>query len=82
MRRGSGPEPSLRRGLWELLRPIDGPIHVSVPPTVDDYARDLDLRSHGFTVLRFADTQIEDEPARVVADVARALAQEDWSSKR
>jgi hypothetical protein len=27
-------------------------------------------------VLRFADMQIAEEPARVVADVARALAQE------
>lgn len=40
----------------------------------DDYARDLDLRQRGYTVLRFSDTQIEGEPARVVADVARALA--------
>jgi len=39
----------------------------------DDYARDLDLRSAGFTVLRFNDTQIEEEPERVAADVARAL---------
>jgi len=42
----------------------------------DDHARDLDLRQHGFTVLRFTDRQREEEPARVVADVARALAQE------
>jgi len=39
----------------------------------DDYARDLDLRAAGYTVLRFNDTQMEEEPARVVADVARAL---------
>jgi very-short-patch-repair endonuclease len=39
----------------------------------DDYARDLDLRSAGYTVLRFADVQIEDEPERVAADVAAAL---------
>ena len=42
----------------------------------DDHARELDLRQRGFTVLRFADTQIEEEPARVVADVARALGRE------
>ena len=36
-------------------------------------ARDLDLRSAGFTVLRFTDAQLEKEPARVVADLARAL---------
>ncbi|HEU4707388.1 MAG TPA: type IV toxin-antitoxin system AbiEi family antitoxin domain-containing protein [Solirubrobacterales bacterium] len=39
-----------------------------------DYARDLDLRQRGFTVLRFTDSQIEEEPGRVVDDVARALA--------
>jgi len=40
----------------------------------DDHARDLDLRSAGYTVLRFADTQLEAEPERVAADVAAALA--------
>jgi very-short-patch-repair endonuclease len=39
----------------------------------DDRARDLDLRQRGFTVLRFSERQLEDEPARVAADVARAL---------
>jgi len=39
----------------------------------DDHARDLDLRSQGYTVLRFTDAQIEEEPARVAADLARAL---------
>jgi very-short-patch-repair endonuclease len=39
----------------------------------DDHARDLDLRGCGYTVLRFTDAQIEEEPARVVADHARAL---------
>jgi len=40
----------------------------------DDHARELDLRQQGFTVLRFTDLQIENEPDRVVADVARALS--------
>jgi very-short-patch-repair endonuclease len=39
----------------------------------DDHARDLDLRSAGFTVLRYDDTQLESEPGRVAEDVARAL---------
>ena len=39
----------------------------------DDHARDLDLRGEGFAVLRFSERQIEDEPRRVMADVARAL---------
>lgn len=41
----------------------------------DDHARDLDLRQQGFTLLRFTDKQLEDEPERVAADVIRALAQ-------
>ncbi|HET7506728.1 MAG TPA: DUF559 domain-containing protein [Solirubrobacterales bacterium] len=39
----------------------------------DDYTRDLDLRSAGYTVLRFNDLQIEEEPERVAALVAHAL---------
>jgi Protein of unknown function (DUF559) len=39
-----------------------------------DHARDLDLRSAGYTVLRYDDTQLENEPARVAADVAAALS--------
>ena len=39
----------------------------------DDHARDLDLRAAGYTVLRFTDRQLEEEPGHVVADVARAL---------
>lgn len=40
----------------------------------DDHARDLDLRGEGFVVLRFSERQIEEEPGRVIADVARGLA--------
>ncbi|HEX6204346.1 MAG TPA: DUF559 domain-containing protein [Solirubrobacterales bacterium] len=39
----------------------------------DDHARELDLRAAGYTVLRFTDRQLEGEPERVAADVARAL---------
>jgi very-short-patch-repair endonuclease len=42
----------------------------------DDHTRDLDLRAAGYTVLRFTDRQLEEEPGRIVADVARALEQE------
>ena len=38
-----------------------------------DGERDLELRSQGFTVLRYTDEQLENEPERVVADVRRAL---------
>ena len=39
-----------------------------------DRTRDLDLRTQGFTVLRFDERQLEEEPERVAADVAAALA--------
>ena len=38
-----------------------------------DYARDLDLREMGYTVLRFNDQQISDEPDRVATLVAEAV---------
>jgi very-short-patch-repair endonuclease len=40
----------------------------------DDHARDLDLRTEGFTVLRFTDRQLESEPNRIAADVMAALS--------
>jgi hypothetical protein len=39
----------------------------------DDHARDLDLRQQGFTVLRFTDKQLENEPERISSDLRRAL---------
>ncbi|HEY3492464.1 MAG TPA: type IV toxin-antitoxin system AbiEi family antitoxin domain-containing protein [Solirubrobacterales bacterium] len=39
----------------------------------DDHARDLDLRAAGYTVLRFSDRQLEEEPERVMAVVRAAL---------
>jgi very-short-patch-repair endonuclease len=39
----------------------------------DDYTRDLDLRTAGFTILRFADTQLEEEPDRIAAALALAV---------
>jgi len=41
----------------------------------EDRTRDLDLRAMGFTVLRFDERQLEEEPERVGADVAAALNQ-------
>ena len=40
----------------------------------NDHARDLDLRQRGFTVLRFSERQLEEEPGRVVGDVAAPLS--------
>lgn len=48
----------------------------------EDHARDLDLRHQGFAVLRFTGRQLEEEPGRVVADVARALATGGLSAAR
>jgi very-short-patch-repair endonuclease len=39
----------------------------------EDHARDLDLRSRGYTVLRYTEEQLENEPERIAADVAAAL---------
>lgn len=44
----------------------------------DDHARDLDLRGEGFAIHRFTELQLEEEPGRVIEDVARALTEEDW----
>jgi very-short-patch-repair endonuclease len=80
------PETNVKLGRWEvdflwrsrrLVVEVDSfTYHRGSVAFEDDHARDLDLRQRGFTVLRFTDRQIEEEPARVVADVARALAQE------
>ena len=40
----------------------------------EDHARDLDLRSGGYAVLRFTDRQLEGEPDRIVASVRGALS--------
>ncbi len=47
----------------------------------DDRARDLDLRAEGFAVHRCSERQLEEEPGRVVADVARALGKEVFLSR-
>jgi len=39
-----------------------------------DRARDLDLRQRGFTVLRFDEKQLEEEPDRIAAVVREALS--------
>ncbi|HVD37424.1 MAG TPA: DUF559 domain-containing protein [Solirubrobacterales bacterium] len=39
----------------------------------DDHARDLDLRSASYAVLRFDDRQLENEAGRVITDIEREL---------
>ena len=40
----------------------------------DDRARELDLRDDGFTVMRFDEKQLEEEPERIAAVVREALS--------
>jgi very-short-patch-repair endonuclease len=78
------PEVNVKLGRWEvdflwreqrLVVEVDAWIyHRGSVAFEDDHARDLDLRTAGYTVLRFNDTQLEEEPDRVAADVAAALA--------
>lgn len=77
------PETNVKIGRWEvdflwrsqrLVVEIDSfTYHRGSVAFHDDRARDLDLRQRGFTVLHFSERQLEEEPGRVVADVARAL---------
>jgi very-short-patch-repair endonuclease len=78
------PEANVKIGRWEVdflwreqrvVVEIDSFIyHRGSVVFEDDHARDLDLRQRGFTVLRFSEQQLDEEPDRVAADVARALA--------
>lgn len=77
------PEANVKIGRWEvdflwrshrLVVEIDSwTYHRGSVAFHEDHARNLDLRSRGFTVLRFSERQIDEEPERVIADVARAL---------
>jgi very-short-patch-repair endonuclease len=78
------PETNVKIGRWEVdflwrdknvvVETDSFTYHQGSVAYEDDHARELDLRQGGFTVLRFTDLQIENEPDRVVADVARALS--------
>jgi very-short-patch-repair endonuclease len=78
------PETNVKLGRWEvdflwreqrLVVEIDSFLyHRGSVAFHDDRARDLDLRQLGFTVLRYSELQLEEEPARIAADVAAALA--------
>jgi very-short-patch-repair endonuclease len=79
------PEVNVKLGRWEvdflwrshrLIVETDSfAYHRGSVAFEDDHARDLDLRAAGYTVLRFSERQLEEEPGRVAADVRRALAQ-------
>jgi very-short-patch-repair endonuclease len=79
------PETNVKIGRWEVdfvwwgqrvVVEIDSfTYHRGSVSFQEDRARDLDLRQRGFTVLRFSERQLEEEPQRVAADVARALGE-------
>lgn len=78
-----GPEVNVRIGphlvdfLWRdrmLVVETDGyAYHGGRAAFEDDRARDLDLRSRGFAVIRLAEKQVDDEPQRVAEVVSAAL---------
>jgi very-short-patch-repair endonuclease len=78
------PEVNVKLGRWEvdflwreqrLVVEVDTwTYHRGSVAFEDDHARVLDLHSAGFTVLRFTDRQLEDEPERVVAVIREALS--------
>lgn len=82
-RRFPTPEVNVKLGDWEvdflrrssrLVVEIDSwTYHRGSVAFQDDHARDLDLRAAGYRVLRYTELQLEEEPRRVAADVARAL---------
>jgi very-short-patch-repair endonuclease len=86
------PEVNVKVGEWEvdflwraqrLVVEIDSfAYHRGSVAFQDDHARDLDLRSMGFAIHRFTEQQLDKEPGRVVADIARALTGGDLSALR
>jgi very-short-patch-repair endonuclease len=78
------PETNVKLGRWEVdflwreqrvvVETDSFTYHRGSVAFENDHARDLDLRQRGYTVLRFTDKQVDDEPDRVVEDVNRALA--------
>jgi very-short-patch-repair endonuclease len=86
------PEVNVKAGEWEvdflwrdrrLVVEIDSfTYHRGSVAFQDDHARDLDLRCLGLAIHRFTEEQLEKEPGRVVADVARALTGGDLSALR
>jgi hypothetical protein len=78
------PEVNVKLGRWEvdflwrshrLVVEIDSfAYHRGSVSFHEDHARDLDLRARGYTVLRFSERQLEEEPERVAMIVREALS--------
>ena len=77
------PEVNVKLGRWEVdflwraqrlvVETDSWTYHRGSVAFEDDHARDLDLRAAGYTVLRFTDRQLEEEPDRIAEGLARAL---------
>ena len=65
--------------VWEAQRiaaEVDGgPAHSGVKAMEGDRDRDLTVRAHGYTVLRYTWRQLTERPHEVATDLARALGQ-------
>ena len=78
------PEVNVKLGRWEVdflwrsrrlvVETDSWTYHRGSVAFEDDHARELDLCTAGYTVLRFTDRQLEGEAERVMAIVAEALA--------
>ncbi len=58
----------------KLVVEIDGPDHDTAHQRAKDHARDDLLRHHGWTVIRFRDTDVRDHPGHVLAETRLAMA--------
>jgi hypothetical protein len=77
------PEVNVKLGRWEVdflwrgqrivVETDTWTYHRGSAAFEDDHVRDLDLRAAGYTVLRFTDQQLENEPERIVTDLRGAL---------
>jgi hypothetical protein len=77
------PEVNVKLGRWEVdflwreqrvvVEADSWTYHRGSVAFEDDHARELDLRAAGYTVLRFTDRQLEEEPGRIAADIRNAL---------
>jgi very-short-patch-repair endonuclease len=63
---------------WKLIVEIDGAHHLDVAQMWDDTARSNSLELDGYRVLRYPTHVIRTEPARVAAEIRRALRQAGW----
>jgi very-short-patch-repair endonuclease len=80
------PEVNIKLGRWEVdflwrsqrlvVEADTWTYHRGSASFEDDHARELDLGAAGYTVLRFTDRQLENEPERIAANLRRALGLE------